>query len=93
MSFKDILVHVDSTPEASVRLRLGLTLAGRFGAHLCGLHVIPKPDLSSRCIGTREKFHHYIRDLLMAPRGQGTQHVYLDPYVDGPSSQGVFAVL
>jgi hypothetical protein len=44
------------------------------------LHKVAEPfrsSLSSRCIGTRKKFHHYIRDLLMAPRGQGAQHVYL----------------
>src|ERR1700758_5662353 len=40
--------------------------------------------LSSRFIGTREKFHHYIRGLLMAPRGQGAQRVYLDPRQTGP---------
>lgn len=45
MSFKDILVHVDSTPAARIRLRLGLILAGRFGARLCGLHVVPQPDV------------------------------------------------
>jgi acetyltransferase len=45
MSFKDILVHVDSTPASAVRLRLGLALARRFGARLTGLHVIPNPDV------------------------------------------------
>ncbi|HYM30758.1 MAG TPA: universal stress protein [Candidatus Cybelea sp.] len=45
MSFKDILVHVDSTPASGVRLRLGLALARRFGARLSGLHVLPDPDV------------------------------------------------
>src|ERR1700761_7719642 len=44
--------------------------------------------LSSRCIGTREKFHHYIRGLLMAPRGQGAQRVCLDPRQTGPLDWG-----
>jgi len=45
MGFKDILVHVDSTPESTMRLRLGLTLAHRFGARLSGVHIIPDPDV------------------------------------------------
>ena len=45
MSFKDILVHVDSTPASRVRLNLALSLARRFGARLSGLHVIPEPDV------------------------------------------------
>jgi nucleotide-binding universal stress UspA family protein len=45
MGFKDILVHVDSTPASAVRLRLGISLARRFGARLSGLHVTPDPDV------------------------------------------------
>jgi nucleotide-binding universal stress UspA family protein len=45
MGFKDILVHVDSTPASTVRLRLGISLARRFGARLSGLHVTPDPDV------------------------------------------------
>jgi nucleotide-binding universal stress UspA family protein len=45
MSFKDILVHVDSTPASRVRLRLALALARRFDARLSGLHVIPDPHV------------------------------------------------
>lgn len=45
MGFKDILVHVDATPASAVRLRLGISLARRFGARLSGLHVTPDPDV------------------------------------------------
>ncbi|HEV2187412.1 MAG TPA: universal stress protein [Stellaceae bacterium] len=45
MSFKDILVYVDSTGASRLRLQVALTLAGRFDARLSGLHVIPKPDV------------------------------------------------
>lgn len=45
MSYKDILVHVDSTPASAVRLRIGMALARRFAARLSGLHVIPEPDV------------------------------------------------
>src|SRR6202030_3210508 len=44
MGFKDILVHVDSTPASAVRLRLGISLARRFGSRLSRLHVTPDPD-------------------------------------------------
>jgi nucleotide-binding universal stress UspA family protein len=45
MSFKDILVHVDSTAASRTRLQLALTLARRFDARLLGLHVIPEPSV------------------------------------------------
>jgi len=45
MGFKDILVHVDSTPASDIRLRLGISLARRFGARLSGLHVTQNPDV------------------------------------------------
>jgi nucleotide-binding universal stress UspA family protein len=45
MGFKDILVHVDSTPASDIRLRLAISLARRFGARLSGLHVTPDPDV------------------------------------------------
>jgi len=45
MSFKDILVHVDSTPASRNRLQLGLALARRFSARLSGIHVIPEPNV------------------------------------------------
>lgn len=45
MSFKDILVHADSTPASRIRLRLASSLARRFDARLSGLHVIPRPHV------------------------------------------------
>lgn len=45
MSFKDILVHADSTAASAVRLRSGLALARRFGARLSGLHVVSDPEV------------------------------------------------
>ena len=45
MDFKDILVHVDSTPASNIRLRLAISFARRFGARLSGLHVTPDPDV------------------------------------------------
>ena len=45
MSFKNILVHIDSTPPSQIRLKLALRLARCFGARLSGLHVIPGPDV------------------------------------------------
>jgi nucleotide-binding universal stress UspA family protein len=45
MGFKDILVHVDSTPASDIRLRLAISIGRRFGARLSGLHVTPNPDV------------------------------------------------
>ena len=45
MAFKDILIHVDSTPASALRLGLGLTLARRFGARITGLHIVPDPEV------------------------------------------------
>jgi nucleotide-binding universal stress UspA family protein len=45
MTFKDILVHVDSTSASRLRLRLALSLAHRFGGRISGLHVIPEPQV------------------------------------------------
>lgn len=39
MGFKTILVHVDTGPSASKRLKLSADLAARFRAHLVGLYV------------------------------------------------------
>ena len=39
MGFKTILVHIDTGPSASKRLKLSADLAARFGAHLIGLYV------------------------------------------------------
>lgn len=40
MALKDILVHLDGTEQAGVRLALAAGLARRHGAHLVGLYVV-----------------------------------------------------
>ena len=47
MKLKDILVHLDGSPRAAVRLRMAAELAARHGAHLTGLYVVdlPPPDM------------------------------------------------
>lgn len=45
MSYKTLLVHVDSGQRAAVRLELALELARQSGAHLVGLHAISVPRL------------------------------------------------
>ncbi|HUI16247.1 MAG TPA: universal stress protein [Alphaproteobacteria bacterium] len=46
MAFKDLLVHLDTSPYCKVRLALAETLARRFDAHLTGLYVMPPATLS-----------------------------------------------
>ena len=45
MTYRDILVHVDSTAAGNARLALSINLAQRFDARLTGIHVIPEPDV------------------------------------------------
>jgi nucleotide-binding universal stress UspA family protein len=40
MQIKDILVHLDASPQSRSRLRVGCDLARRLGAHLTGLCVV-----------------------------------------------------
>ena len=43
MSYKDLLVVLDSEPSARGRIELAATLAERFAAHLVGLYPLPMP--------------------------------------------------
>lgn len=43
MTLRDIVVHIDQTPAAQVRLRAALELAERVEAHLTALFLIPEP--------------------------------------------------
>jgi nucleotide-binding universal stress UspA family protein len=45
MSFKDILVALDTAPPARARVELAVALASRFDAHLIGLHTTPSVGL------------------------------------------------
>jgi nucleotide-binding universal stress UspA family protein len=40
MPLKDLLVHLDASPESAVRAEIACDLARRHGAHLAGLYVI-----------------------------------------------------
>lgn len=48
MAFKDILVHVDNSPQSAARLALAIGLARRHKAHLTGLYVISHPHYEPR---------------------------------------------
>ncbi len=43
MTFKDVLVHIDSTQQCAARLDLAIGLAKKHRAHLTGLYVISHP--------------------------------------------------
>src|SRR6516225_10515604 len=43
MSYKTLMVHLDTSARANARLSLALTLARRFGAHLDGLFATFEP--------------------------------------------------
>lgn len=48
MKFKDILVHIDNSPQCANRLDLAITLAREHGAHLTGIYVITHPPYTSQ---------------------------------------------
>lgn len=45
MAIKDILVHVDGTQRSETRLKIGLSLAKRYDAHMTGLFVVSRPAI------------------------------------------------
>jgi nucleotide-binding universal stress UspA family protein len=47
MTIKDLLVQIDQTQAAQVRLEAALTLAERFGAHLTALYLAAEPFMRS----------------------------------------------
>ena len=47
MTIRDLLVHIDQTQAAQVRLEAGLNLAERFGAHLTALYLAAEPFMRS----------------------------------------------
>ena len=47
MTIRDLLVHIDQTQAAQVRLEAGLKLAERFGAHLTALYLAAEPFMRS----------------------------------------------
>lgn len=44
MSYKDLLVVLDTDASARVRIEIAATLAERFAAHLVGLYPLPMPE-------------------------------------------------
>jgi nucleotide-binding universal stress UspA family protein len=67
MSFKHLLVHVDSTPDAEGRLALAATLARRHGARLTGLFA-ESDSLGSSIVGRRSVEQH--REAALAARSR-----------------------
>jgi nucleotide-binding universal stress UspA family protein len=47
MSYRVILVHIDDTPRAPLRLDVALRLAQAHAAKLVGMYLVPSPDLTS----------------------------------------------
>jgi nucleotide-binding universal stress UspA family protein len=51
MAYKDILVHMDNSPQCEARLELALNLAKLHKAHLTGLYVISHPHYTPQLEG------------------------------------------
>ncbi|PRX28254.1 universal stress protein family protein [Paraburkholderia sp. BL18I3N2] len=61
MSYKTIVVHLDTSPNAHPRLEIGLRLAKQFGAHLTGAFAVFSPDPRSLYVmaGTAEYYRQH----------------------------------
>ncbi|MDI7065756.1 universal stress protein, partial [Klebsiella pneumoniae] len=61
MSYKTIVVHLDTSPNAHPRLEIALRLASRFGAHLTGAFAVFSPDPRSLYVvsGTAEYYKQH----------------------------------
>lgn len=58
MAFKDILVHIDSSPQCAARLSLAIGFARQHKAHLTGLYVISTPHYKPRHGSAEPKAAH-----------------------------------
>jgi nucleotide-binding universal stress UspA family protein len=69
MSFKDLLVVLDTAADTSGRIELAVVLAERFSAHLVGLYPIPSPELPRRAgyadLAVLEPVYHDWRERLL----------------------------
>ncbi|WP_027211289.1 universal stress protein [Burkholderia sp. WSM2232] len=61
MSFKTIVVHLDTSPSAHPRLETALSLAKQFGAHLTAVFAVFSPDPRSLYVmaGTAEYYREH----------------------------------
>ncbi|WP_179401320.1 universal stress protein [Burkholderia guangdongensis] len=61
MSYKSLVVHLDTSDRAHPRLEFALRLARRFGAHLTGVFAVYTPEPSSFYVmaGSAEYFRAY----------------------------------
>lgn len=61
MSYKTIVVHLDTSPNAHPRLEIALRLAKQFGAHLTGAFAVFSPDPRSLYVmaGTAEYYQQH----------------------------------
>jgi len=64
MDYKDILVHLDSSPSCPARIDVGISFARAFGARLTGLYVVglapmhqyAEADLGSELVEAHDKY-------------------------------------
>lgn len=54
MKFKDILIHIDGSPQCANRLELAMQLAREHGAQLTGLYVIVHQPYETQSVTVRE---------------------------------------
>jgi len=85
MDYKDILVHIDSSPQCPTRLKVALQLARQHDAHLTGIHVITHAHYTSTDTGSQGRLaaaEAMFREL-SARSGASTQWLAVDWPVTG----------
>jgi hypothetical protein len=77
MSYKGILVHLDTSEHVYARLELALRVANQFDAHLTGLLSIFEPEPRSFFVGAGTAAYYRQRDDLRAERRAALEQRFL----------------
>jgi len=76
MTYKTIVVHLDTSQRAHPRLELALRLAKQFDAHLTGVFAVFSPDPRSLYVMAGTAAYYGAREQLRAERGAALERLF-----------------
>jgi len=86
MAIKDILLHLDNSPDCEARVDLAVQLARKHGAHLKGLFILSHPYYAPRHTSTSAETASLVEDMFAAKAanaGISAEWLYVDWSVVG----------